>query len=96
MDYRINLDAGKLFGAKGLSFNLHARTRYGRDINADAGALVSAMPWIGAVQGFSLYGGMAITIRPKYKVAESGFLFTGAKNESTSWNSVSDAFDDGV
>ena len=29
MDYRINLDAGKLFGAKGLSFNLHARTRYG-------------------------------------------------------------------
>ncbi len=166
MDYRINLDAGKLFGAKGLSFNLHARTRYGYDINADAGALAlpnagmmmpspgdyhgtditgltatymfpffnertgvitlgmldaidmvtgffpniaygqegfwnvnalsSNMPWFGAVQGLSLYGGMAVTVHPKYKTAESGFLFTGTKNESTSWNSLSDAFDDGV
>ncbi len=166
MDYRINVDAGKLFEVKGLSFNLHARTRFGQDIIADGGslvlpnagmmmpspgdyhgtdvtgltgtymfpfvagrtgvitlgmldaidmvtgffpnltygqesfwnvnALVSAMPWMGAVQGLSLYGGMAITIHPKYKVAESGFLFTGTKNESTRWGSISDAFDDGV
>jgi porin len=40
MDYRVNIDADKLFGAKGLSFNMHARTRYGYDSNADAGALV--------------------------------------------------------
>lgn len=164
MDYRFNLDANKLFGAKGLSFNMHVRTRFGQDINADAGALVlpnagmmmpspgnyhgtdvtgltatymfpfyakrtgvitvgvldaidmvtgffpniaygqegfwnvnalsSNMPWFGAVQGLSLYGGMALTIHPKYKVAESGFLLTGTNNEATSWGSVSDAFDD--
>jgi porin len=166
MDYRVNIDANKLFGAKGLSFNMHARTRFGQDVNADAGsfalqntgmlmpapydyhdtdvtgltatymfpffaertgvitlgmldvldtvtglwpniaygqegfwnvnAMVSAMPWFGAVQGLSLYGGMFVTVHPKYKVAESGFLFTGTENESTSWGSISDAFDDGV
>jgi porin len=166
LDYRVNLDAGKLVGAKGLSFNLHARTRYGKDINADAGALVlpnsgmmmpspgdyhgtdvtgltgtymfpffaertgaitlgmldaidmitgffpnidggqegfwnvsahsSNMPWFGAVQGLSLWGGMAVTIDPKYEIADNGFLFTGTKNESTSWGSISEAFDDGV
>jgi carbohydrate-selective porin OprB len=36
MDYRFNVDADKLFGAKGLSFNMHARSRFGQDINADA------------------------------------------------------------
>lgn len=166
MDYRLNLDAGKLFGAKGLSFNMHARTRWGYDINADAGALVlpnggmmmpspggyhgtditgltatymfpaycgrtalitagvldaidmvtgffpnigygqegfwnvnalsSNLPWFGAVQGLSLYGGMAITVHPKYQTAESGLLFIGTENESTSWNSVSSAFSDGI
>ena len=40
MDYRLNFDAGKLFGAKGWSFDMHARTRFGSDINADAGAFV--------------------------------------------------------
>jgi porin len=39
MDYRLNIDAEKLFGAKGWSFNMHARTRYGQDINSAAGAL---------------------------------------------------------
>jgi len=38
MDYRLNVDADKLFGAKGLSFNMHARTRFGQDVNADAGS----------------------------------------------------------
>jgi porin len=38
MDYRLNIDADKLFGAKGLSFNMHARTRFGNDVNADAGS----------------------------------------------------------
>ena len=48
MDYRINLDAEKLFGAKGLSFNMHARTRFGQDIIADGGSLV--LPNAGMMQ----------------------------------------------
>ena len=166
MDYRINIDAGKLANLKGLSFNMHARSRFGRDINSDAGALalqnagmlmpapggyhdtditgltatymfpflaertgaltvgkldvvdlvtsffpnvgygqegfmnvnaqVSAMPWFGAVQGLSLYGGVVITIHPKYKVPESGFAVTGTHNISTEWGSLSDSFEDGV
>ncbi len=40
MDYRVNVDADKLFGAKGLAFNMHARTRFGQDVNADAGSFV--------------------------------------------------------
>jgi porin len=166
MDYRVSVDAGKLFGAKGLSFNMHARTRFGEDINADAGALVlpnagmlmpapgdyhgtditgltasytfpvfagrlanvsagkfdvidlvtgffpdigdgqegfwnvnamvSAMPYFGAVQGLSLYGGMAMTIHPKWQHPESGALAVGTANVSTSWGSLSDSFGDGV
>lgn len=39
MDYRINVDGKKLLGSwDGLSFNMHARSRFGQDINADAGA----------------------------------------------------------
>jgi porin len=41
MDYRINLDGPKLFGSwEGFSINIHARTRFGEDINAEAGELV--------------------------------------------------------
>ena len=41
VDYRINADMKKLIGSwDGLSVNMHARTRFGEDINADAGALV--------------------------------------------------------
>lgn len=165
MDYRVNIDANKLFGAKGLSFNMHARTRFGEDVNADAGsfvlqntgmlmpapadyhdtditgltaslyfpffgglanvtfgmidlvdtvtslfpwvgygqegfcninAMVTALPWFGAVRGLSLYGGMGMTINQEYNMPQSGFLVTGTKNESTSWGSISDAFDDGT
>jgi porin len=39
MDYRVNLDMHKLLGTwEGFSLNMHARTRFGYDINADAGA----------------------------------------------------------
>jgi porin len=39
MDYRVNVDGKKLFGSwGGLSFNMHARTRFGQDVSADAGA----------------------------------------------------------
>ena len=41
MDYQVNLDGPKLFGSwDGFSINIHARTRFGEDINADAGELV--------------------------------------------------------
>lgn len=166
MDYRLNVDASKLGLWQGLAFSMHARSRWGDDITADAGAfvlpnagllmpapgnyqgtnitgltvsqtfaltegllgnvtvgqldvidlvtgffphigygqegfqnvnsLVTALPWFGAVRGLSLYGGMAITINTKYQAAESGFLITGTENESTSFGSISDAFDDGV
>ena len=165
LDYRVNLDAEKLFGAKGLSFNMHARTRFGQDIISDGGslvlpnagmmmpspgdyhgtditgltlsqtfslfggpaliqlgkldaidmvtgffpnigygqegfmnvnAMVSAMPWFGAVQGLSLYGGMFVTINEEYQMAENGLLVTGTTNIATHWGSVSDAFKDGT
>jgi porin len=167
MDYRLNVDTNKLLGTwKGLSVNMHARTRFGQDVSADAGSFalenagmlmpapgdyhgtdvtgltasytfpffagrlgnvtlgmldvidtvtgffpniaygqegflnvnsqVSALPWFGAIQGLSLYGGLGVTINQEYKMAQSGLLFTGTKNESTSWGSITDAFDDGV
>ena len=164
MDYRLNIDGHKLGLWQGFSVNMHARTRFGQDVNADAGsfalqntgmlmpapadyhgtditgltasqyfpffgglanatlgmldvvdtvtglfpwvgygqegfwninAMVSALPWFGAVRGLSLYGGLGITINQEYKMPQSGLLFTGTQNESTSWGSISDAFDDG-
>jgi len=148
-----------------LSFNMHARTRFGEDINANAGPLVlpntgmlmpapgdyhgtditgltasqslpffgglanitvgqfdvidtvsllfpwiaygqegfwnvnsmiAALPWFGAVQGLSLYGGWAVTINEKYNLPQSGVLALGTENESTSWGSLGNAFDEGV
>jgi porin len=166
MDYRVNVDAHKLFGTwQNLSLNMHARTRWGQDSNSDAGALVlpnagmlmpspgryhgtditglsisqlfpfvaertgsvtvgkldvidlvtgffpnigygqegflnvnaqvSAMPWFGSVQGLALYGGMGVTIHPKYDVPESGVVVAGTRNVATDWGSLNDSFDDG-
>jgi porin len=166
IDYRAHIDGKKLFGTwEGLSIDIHARTRYGQDVNADAGdlvlqntgllmpgtgnyhgtdvtgltltqmfpffgkpaminggildvldlvtgffpnvgygqegfmnvnSMVSALPWVGAVRGLSLYGGWVTTINPEHKSPETGFLVTGTENESQSLGSVSDAFDKGV
>jgi porin len=166
MDYRLNIDGGKLFGATGLAVNMHARSRFGQDITAAAGdltlvntgmlmpspgdyhgtdvtgltvgytfpfyrgrlgnvmagkfdvidlvtgffpsvgygqegfmnanSMVTALPWFGAVAGLSLYGGWFVTINTEFQAAESGFLFTGTQNVSTSWGSISDSFDDGT
>jgi porin len=161
MDYRVNADLEKLFGLwKGLSFNMHARTRFGKDVNADAGALVlpnaglmlplpgdysgtnitgltvtqslfdgradvffgkldvidlvtgffpqigygqegfwninalvSAMPWFGSVQGLSLWGGGAWTV--KNEMVQGGVIFAGTENVTTSWD-FSPSFQDGV
>ena len=41
IDYRAHFDGKKLIGTwEGLSIDIHARTRYGQDVNADAGDLV--------------------------------------------------------
>lgn len=41
MDYRVTLDGPKLFGSwEGFSVNIHARTRFSDDVNAEAGELV--------------------------------------------------------
>jgi hypothetical protein len=167
MDYRINADLKKLFGLwDGLSVTMHTRSRWGHDINQEAGALtlpnaglimplpgsftgtevtgllvnqtfplydkhlgqfsfgkvdiidavslffpnasagqegfwnvnnfVSALPWFGAVNGLSLYGGWLATINEEYGIGESAILVTGTENVTTSWNSVQDSFDDGV
>jgi hypothetical protein len=167
MDYRINADLRKLFGLwDGLSVTMHARSRWGQDVNKDAGefalpnaglimpvpgnytgtdvtglvasqylpffagrlanitlgkldvidtvngffpdivtfgqegfwninALVTALPWFGAVNGLGLYGGVLSTINQEFQMAESGFLVTGTQNVSDSWSSVQDSFDDG-
>jgi porin len=39
MDYRLHLDGGKLGLWEGFSIDMHARSRFGRDVSADAGAL---------------------------------------------------------
>ncbi len=166
MDYRLNIDGGKLFGAQGLAVVMHARSRFGQDITAAAGdltlvntgmlmpspgdyhgtdvtgltvgytfpfyrgrlgnvmggkfdvidlvtgffpsvaygqegfmnanSMVTALPWFGAVAGLSLYGGWFVTINTEFQAPESGFLFTGTENVSTSWGSISDSFDNGT
>jgi porin len=162
MDYRLNLDGDKLFGAKGFAINAHARSRWGKDVTADAGgttlentgmlmpapgdwdkteltgltvsqylpifglsfaeagkidvidtlglffpsvaggqegfwnanAMVSALPWFGAVRGLSLYGALGTTINTDHKIPQTGFLVTGTENVSTGGGS--DSFDDGA
>jgi porin len=69
---------------------------YGQEGFWNVNALASNMPWFGAVQGLSLYGGEGVTINQEYKMAQSGVLFTGTTNVATHWGSISDAFEDGV
>ena len=69
---------------------------YGQEGFWNINALVTALPWFGAVNGLGLYGGILGTVNQEYQAAESGFMFTGTENNSTSWNSLQDSFDDGV
>lgn len=164
MDYIVNVDGGKLVGLKGFSMNMHARTRFGTDINSSAGDFVlpntgmlmplpgdyngtditgitvaqmftlfkrptvvsfgkldivdtlsGLFPWIdkgqegfmnvngmfpvlplfGPIQGLSLFGGMGVSINPKYGMAQTGFLVTGTENVTTTWD-FGGSFDQGV
>ncbi len=69
---------------------------YGQEGFWNVNSFASAMPWFGAVQGFSLYGGILETVNMEYGLAETGLLVTGTQGVSDSWNSVQDSFDDGV
>ena len=69
---------------------------YGQEGFWNVNALVSALPWFGAVNGLSLYGGWLATINKEYQLGQSAILVTGTENVTTEWSSVSDSFDDGA
>jgi porin len=67
---------------------------YGQEGFWNINALVTALPWFGAVDGLSLYGGWLATINKEYQIGQSAILVTGTENVTTEWSSVSDSFDD--
>jgi porin len=69
---------------------------YGQEGFSNVNALVSALPWFGAVAGLSLYGGWLATINKEYQMGQSAILAVSTKNVSTSWSSLSSSFKDGV
>jgi hypothetical protein len=72
---------------------------YGQEGFWNVHSLVSALPWFGAVNGLSLYGGWLATINKEYQIGQSAILVTGTENvttSTTSWDSASDSFDDGA
>jgi porin len=69
---------------------------YGQEGFWNVNALVSALPWFGAVNGLSLYGGWFATINKENQTGQSAILATGTQNVTTNWGSISDSFDDGV
>jgi carbohydrate-selective porin OprB len=56
-------------------------------------ALVTALPWFGAVRGLSLWGAGAWTIKDGW--VQSGVLVAGTENVTTTWE-FSDSFEHGV
>ena len=69
---------------------------YGQEGFMNVHSLISALPWFGAVDGLSLYGGWLATINKEYKIGQSAILVTGTQNETTSWGSLGNSFDEGV
>jgi len=68
---------------------------YGQEGFWNVNALVSALPWFGAVRGLSLYGGWLASINEEYQMGESAILALGTDNVTTSWD-ISDSFKHGV
>jgi porin len=68
---------------------------YGQEGFLNVNALVSALPWFGAVRGLSLYGGWLASINEEYQIGQSGLLVTGTDNVTTKWD-ISDSFKHGV
>jgi len=69
---------------------------YGQEGFWNVHSLVSALPWFGAVDGLSLYGGWLASMNEAYQTGESAILVTGTENVTTSWSSIRDSFDEGV
>ena len=69
---------------------------YGQEGFWNVNAMVTALPWLGAVQGLSLYGGWLATINKEHQLGQSAILITGTENVATEWSNVSDSFDDGA
>jgi porin len=71
---------------------------YGQEGFWNVNGLISALPWFGAVEGLSLYGGWLATINKEYQMGQSAILVLGTENVSTtmSWDSIDDSFEDGV
>jgi len=69
---------------------------YGQEGFMNVHSLITALPWFGAVNGLSLYGGWLATINKEYKMGQSAILVTGTQNETTSWGSLGNAFDEGA
>ena len=73
MDYRVNVNTNKLFGTwKGFSVDMHARTRYGQDVLADAGGITlpntgMLMPLPGDYSGTQITG---LTVNQFFPVGE--------------------------
>jgi porin len=87
MDYRAHIDGKKLIGTwEGLSIDIHARTRYGQDVNADAGDLVlqnmgMMMPGPGNYHGTRVTG---LTLTQAFPFFDKPALISGG---------ILDAFD---
>ena len=69
---------------------------YGQEGFWNVNAMISALPWFGAVNGLSLYGGWLATINKEHQLGQSAILITGTENVTTEWSNVSDSFDDGA
>ncbi|MBW2713998.1 MAG: hypothetical protein JRC77_09640, partial [Deltaproteobacteria bacterium] len=67
---------------------------YGQEGFWNVHSMITALPWFGAVEGLSLYGGWAASINKEYQIGQSAILVTGTENVSDNWGSVSDSFDD--
>jgi hypothetical protein len=82
MDCRINVDLRRLFGLwEGLSVSMHARTRFGQDISADAGAFAlpntgMLMPAPGSYHGTDITGLVVNQTFPLY-AGHQGLLTLG-------------------
>jgi hypothetical protein len=59
---------------------------YGQEGFWNINALVSALPWFGAVNGLSLYGGWLASLNEEYQMGESAILVTGTQNVTTTWS----------
>jgi len=69
---------------------------YGQEGFWNANGLLTVLPWVGSVQGLSLYGAIGVTVNEKHKIAQSGLIALGTENESQGMYSIHDAFNEGV